>query len=639
MLKIVNLYKDFDDGTKCLKNINLEFGNCGLVYIKGKSGSGKTTLLNLLSSISKPTSGKIYYNDVDINSDKGYLRNNVTYIIQEHNLISFLNVKENFKLNSVNLKLEKCSEVLTNLGINKIIKKDIYQISGGEAKRVEIASSLFNNSKILLCDEPLNNLDSENMKIIMDLLKKISKSKLVILTGHAVDFITSYADMIITLENGKIVKNDVVSKKDECRKTNKKKNTLNSFIFLNGLFRDKLKKNCLYLVLLFTLNIISIFSLNSLISDIEIDTHALIDNKINRTFIFTDFDNISLKKKAGRYKIKRDFTQARTYYKNNHSLKLDTEIVLNENLYYKEFNNNLKFAVINDNTFLKEDIIVGRIPEKPNEILVSEYFLNCFLDIVNHGQDINDMIGKSVGINGLDFIIVGYLKQNIQEYEFLKKLSKLSNDTQNNLYNLFNSGISSKDVIYVSNYFDTYIEYDYYETSFYIYASNDYYDLLHVKKEFNTSDFYVEDFYSDFIRNYNNIISILRRLSMIVLVVVTVVIIFIYIDYINYLTITYIKDFYTLLYYGYNNINVSKIIFGFISLIHYISFIISMVVSIYITNHLNLLLKNVINLNINVFHFDIYNIFYYICIESIFLLILSFIYGRKIIKKFAKQFS
>lgn len=204
--------------TIALNDISLKFPDKGLVFVLGSSGSGKSTLLNLLGLLDKPTSGEILVNGTNINKmgDKlltRYRNNYIGFIFQEFNLFDELNVYDNIELcinakNVLDIK-GKVDNLLNDLGLSGYGKRKINELSGGEKGRVAIARAIIKNPSVILADEPTGNLDSENSRIIFDILKKISKNHLVIVVSHEEALAQIYADAIVRLEDGKIIQNNI----------------------------------------------------------------------------------------------------------------------------------------------------------------------------------------------------------------------------------------------------------------------------------------------------------------------------------------------------------------------------------------------------------------------------------------------
>ena len=194
MLELKNVKKIYHTKEKvdviALDNINLSFPNNGLIFILGPSGSGKTTLLNLLGGIDQSTEGKIFYDGKNLLelSMEDYRRNIVSFVFQEFNLIPNLNVYDNISLvtskNEKNEKDKLVEDILLRLGLDGYQKRRIQELSGGQKQRIAIGRALAKGCKILLCDEPTGNLDSKSSKEIFEILKNISKEKLVIVNSH-----------------------------------------------------------------------------------------------------------------------------------------------------------------------------------------------------------------------------------------------------------------------------------------------------------------------------------------------------------------------------------------------------------------------------------------------------------------------
>ena len=222
MIKIEKIDKYFNrfkrNQIHVINNTSLEFGDNGLVALLGPSGSGKTTLLNVIGGLDKVRRGKIYINGRKITHrlqgciDK--TRNlNIGYIFQDYKLVEDLSVYDNVSLalKMVGIKDKKEIDkrvcyVLDKVGMLRYKKRPCSMLSGGERQRVGIARAIVKNPSIIIADEPTGNLDSKNSVEIMNIIKAISKEKLVVLVTHEVNLAKFYADRIIELEDGKIIK-------------------------------------------------------------------------------------------------------------------------------------------------------------------------------------------------------------------------------------------------------------------------------------------------------------------------------------------------------------------------------------------------------------------------------------------------
>lgn len=201
-----------------INNTSLKLGDTGLTAILGQSGSGKTTLLNAIGGLDKVNSGKIYINGKKITRRRmntiDKIRNlNIGYIFQDYKLIENMSVYDNvaISLRMIGIKNKKeiqkrVNYVLEAVGMYRYRNRPAQMLSGGEKQRVAIARAIVKNPSIVIADEPTGNLDSKNSLEIMNIIKAISKEKLVILVTHEVDLANFYATRIVEVQDGKIVK-------------------------------------------------------------------------------------------------------------------------------------------------------------------------------------------------------------------------------------------------------------------------------------------------------------------------------------------------------------------------------------------------------------------------------------------------
>lgn len=224
MITIKNLNKYYNKGKRneqhALNDISLEFGETGLVCILGESGSGKTTLLNTLGGIDTFSAGSITINDAVV---EGYdpkvmepIRNDhFDYVFQNYYLLQDYSVAYNIKLalNRYELSEEekdaRVDYVLEMLGIAKYKKKTVSKLSGGQKQRVSIARALVKSPDVIFADEPTGNLDEENTLRTMSILKNISKECLVLLVSHEKRIAKFFADRIIEICDGKVVRDEL----------------------------------------------------------------------------------------------------------------------------------------------------------------------------------------------------------------------------------------------------------------------------------------------------------------------------------------------------------------------------------------------------------------------------------------------
>ena len=219
MLKLKDIKKDYtvgDSTVHALKGVNLEFRENEFVAILGHSGCGKTTLLNIIGGLDQYTSGDLIINNkstknfTDADWDS-YRNHSIGFVFQSYNLIPHQTVLSNVEL-ALTLsgvapaeRKARATEALRKVGLGDQLNKKPNQMSGGQMQRVAIARALVNDPDILLADEPTGALDSETSVQIMDILKEISKDKLIIMVTHNPELALSYASRVIKLKDGLIV--------------------------------------------------------------------------------------------------------------------------------------------------------------------------------------------------------------------------------------------------------------------------------------------------------------------------------------------------------------------------------------------------------------------------------------------------
>ena len=221
MLQAQNLTKQYRLGRKeivlALDHVSFTLPETGMVFLLGKSGSGKTTMLNLMGGLDAPTEGELC---IDGTSSKhfrqkdwdAYRNNYVGFVFQEYNLLDDLTIGANIAL-ALNLQgkiskadaKQKISAALEQVGLSGYGDRKPGELSGGQKQRIAIARALVKNPQMILADEPTGALDSENGTQILDLLKAISREKLVVVVSHDEESARRYADRIIELADGKVI--------------------------------------------------------------------------------------------------------------------------------------------------------------------------------------------------------------------------------------------------------------------------------------------------------------------------------------------------------------------------------------------------------------------------------------------------
>lgn len=273
MLELNGIRKTYVTGTtsvEALKGIDLKFRDSEFVSILGQSGCGKTTLLNIIGGLDKYTSGDLKINGRSTKDFKdrdwdAYRNNSIGFVFKSYNLIPHQTVLSNVELAltlsgvSKAERRQRATEALEKVGLKEQIHKKPNQMSGGQMQRVAIARALVNDPDILLADEPTGALDTQTSIQIMDLLKEISKDRLIIMVTHNPELATQYSTRIIRLLDGTITDDsnpyngeddNITTKTDEdsltdkkSGKTKKKKTSMSFFtalsLSLNNLMTKK----------------------------------------------------------------------------------------------------------------------------------------------------------------------------------------------------------------------------------------------------------------------------------------------------------------------------------------------------------------------------------------------------------------
>lgn len=218
MLQVVNLTKIYKTKggvtVKALDNVSVTFPETGMVFLLGKSGSGKSTLLNVCGGLDAPTSGEIIvkgrssknFSQSDFDS---YRNTFIGFIFQEYNILNEFSVEDNIalalELQGKSKDKKAIAQLLEDIDLTGYAKRKPNTLSGGQKQRIAIARALIKAPQIIMADEPTGALDSNTGKQVLDTLKKLSKTKLVIVVSHDREFAEEYGDRIIELKDGQIL--------------------------------------------------------------------------------------------------------------------------------------------------------------------------------------------------------------------------------------------------------------------------------------------------------------------------------------------------------------------------------------------------------------------------------------------------
>lgn len=525
MIKITKLnkyfYRNKSNQIHVINDANIVFPETGLVTILGESGSGKTTLLNVLGGLDNFHSGEIEYDQIKLSSYSARkidrIRNEkIGYIFQNYLLLQHRTVYENLHilLNMYDITEEEKSEridyVLKAVGMLRYKKKNVSELSGGQQQRVAIARALIKAPSLILADEPTGNLDEKNTIQIMNIIKKISKTTLVILVSHEESIATSYSDYVIEVVDGKIVNEKNVSETnlyqyednrniylkefeysqidderihiDFYSNENKKLNlqiinhngkfyikSLNQIILLDERsdikildehrkpldieveanensyelqplefkrtphlsFKETIKlafsnlkntkKRVAFLSIpLFLIIILTILSVQSVVSASKVDYQHLVFTHSNINTIYFDAGDATVNKKMSQFGFKHFYDN---FYKDNANIEivLDHPVTFSFTLpTFDQMVNNkyeLKGMSILSNRYISEsDLIYGRMPNTATEIIVEKWVVENAIEnsTLNNFITVEGFVGRNLSLKGQDYFytVVGIADTN-----------------------------------------------------------------------------------------------------------------------------------------------------------------------------------------------------------------------------------
>ena len=216
MIRLIDVYKEYDNGTKALKGVNMRIDDGEFVFLVGPSGSGKSTVIKLITAEIAATEGRLMVNGYNLNNisprQVPYMRRTLGIIFQDFRLIEKKTVYENlaFAMRAIgasNRELKRrIPYVLHLVGLDQ--KADRYpgQLSGGEQQRVAIARALVNNPSMIIADEPTGNLDPQRSLEIMMLLERINElGTTVLVVTHANELVDQFSKRVVTIRDGRII--------------------------------------------------------------------------------------------------------------------------------------------------------------------------------------------------------------------------------------------------------------------------------------------------------------------------------------------------------------------------------------------------------------------------------------------------
>ena len=393
MLKLINICKEYKNGKTrniILDNVNISFNTNELVFILGPSGSGKSTLLNIIAGNLRCDSGEVWLNNTCISKLSDRLLNNyrstvIGNIFQDYNLIEYMSVIDNIRLAYTGNKKNKIIKLLKELNIYDKRKMIVGKLSGGEKQRVAIARALVNDNKIILADEPTGALDSKMGIQVMDILKEVSKNKLVIVVSHDTELAKKYASRIINIMDGKCnsLPLTIDGEIDETNIFKSKKNRLFSIakLSLKNLWLKRIRT--LFTSLAISLGITSMmlvgnlyYNFNNEIKKMEKDVVSVFPITISNG----EFENLDAKFKSSDSKIV--IKDREKMIKTN---KIDDD-------YLKYINNikEIKYIIYG------YDVLIPFVSDK-YKIIDNSYFKDVPNDYINDNYEI--LYGKNISNN------------------------------------------------------------------------------------------------------------------------------------------------------------------------------------------------------------------------------------------------
>ena len=525
MLDLKNVYKSYKD-EKVLKNINISFRNKEFVSILGPSGSGKTTLLNIIGGLDSYDSGDLIINGKSTKMFKSkdwdsYRNKKIGFVFQDYNLINHLSIFDNVKISltlsglSKNIIKKKTVEALTKVGLVKHIYKKPNQLSGGQMQRVAIARAIVNNPDIIVADEPTGALDSKTSINVMNILKEISKERLVIMVTHNKDLAIKYSDRIIEIEDGCIKNdsgpfNDVTSEKEIIKR--KKSMSIITSLKLSLLNLLTKKKRTFLTSLAGSIGIVGIalvLSINSGVNNYiknfekeSISEYPIEINKVDYD-LFEDIQNsISSNNyiKCDKNKICINDDDKNSLYENN---LIEFKKYIDSNSKFKDYSSNIiydydvdiniyneSYQKIN-NDMLKQinhvhnyKLIYGKEPTDFNEIaiLVNNNYISkelfSYLRIENKKNiDCKDIIGRTLKL----VLYTDYFSKDKNVYvnheldnKFMRKV--IDNAVELKIVGIYDSNEVDSSILYTSN-FIYYVINSVNNTSMYVDKKLDKYDI------------------------------------------------------------------------------------------------------------------------------------------------------------------
>lgn len=429
--KINKKYKN--EKRKALNNISVKLPDTGLIFITGESGSGKSTLLNIIGGLDKPDSGDIIVDGKNLfklqdSEIDFYHKQYISFIYQQYNLIKHATVSDNITIFNNNKDYKK---ILDYVGLNGYENKMVNELSGGEQQRVSIARALIKDSRIILCDEPTGALDDENGKKIMEILKDMSKTRLIIVVTHNNAFSNIYADRILHMKDGEIISDNKDNPQSKISKVFKLYKCNYHFNSILSIIRSSLKyqkKRNILMTLAISFGLSSLLTVLSINSGFKTSITNLEEESLASYPLFISKDTVNIETEMNNIlnENNKKITDKVSVFDLEHKNIIDSDLIEHNNslhnyLKYIEYNyivsNSYVKTIPNNNksTFYSNfKMISGVHPISNNEVLLvinsknqtDKYLLNS-IGLNDKEYDFEKLIGYTYKLKNNSYKIVG----------------------------------------------------------------------------------------------------------------------------------------------------------------------------------------------------------------------------------------
>lgn len=382
--------------------LNLDLSMGEFVVITGESGSGKSTLLNVISGLDSYEEGEMYINGAETShytevDYENYRRKYIGNIFQHFNLVNSYTVFQNIELvlllNGYKKKevKQKVLDIIKTVGLIKYKNTKASKLSGGQKQRVAIARALAKDTPIIVADEPTGNLDVASAKAIMKLLHEISKEKLVVIVTHNYEQVEEYATRKITMHDGKITEDKILTKTKELEAETVKYKDLTKFNKLLLGFRNtfNIKTKFVLLFLVYFFLTIIMFSEYSSLQKMDYDSEG---QGYNYYFQNTDTNRVIVNKKDRTSFTEDDISNLKSLA--NIDRVIENDLMLDMNIGLSNTNGTYYLYGTAYDTCLITSVDEGKMPENENEIILvgdkENYYLDDLDELLNSEYSIRD---------------------------------------------------------------------------------------------------------------------------------------------------------------------------------------------------------------------------------------------------------